>query len=136
MATTTEQILAKATELGRLIADHPAAARMEQAVNKLESDLEAQRLLNDYNRHIQTVAQKEASGRPIEVADKHKLEQLQVQVISNPLLGEVQMAQMDYLDLMRRVDDAMTGHIEDGGTAQGQGPAAASPLVNPDISGR
>jgi cell fate (sporulation/competence/biofilm development) regulator YlbF (YheA/YmcA/DUF963 family) len=130
---TTQEILDKATELGKKIAGHDSARKLEDAMSKLHDDLDAQRLLSDYQRHLQTLGEKEARQQPIEVEDKHKLEDLQGKVIRNTVLRDLQMAQMDYLDLMRRVDEAMTGHIEDGGAAQGQ--AATSPLVNPDITG-
>src|ERR1043165_2883768 len=106
---TTDEIIAKAKELGKLIASHPAAAKFEETVRKLQADVDAQRALNDFNRHLQKIGEKEQAGRPIEVEDKRQLEKLQNAVIRNPLLGAFQMAQMDYLDLMRKVDEAMSG---------------------------
>ena len=104
---TTEQIIDAAGELGKMIGAHETAKRLETIAKKLEADVEAQRVLNDHNRHLQTLAEKEQAGKPIEVEDKRKLEQLQNQVAQNSLLREVQMVQMDYLDLMRRVEAAM-----------------------------
>jgi cell fate (sporulation/competence/biofilm development) regulator YlbF (YheA/YmcA/DUF963 family) len=130
MATTSE-ILNAARELGKLIRTHDAAGKFEASVAALQKDVEAQRVLNDYNRHLNSLAEKEASGRPIEVDDKRKLDQLQQKVIMNPLLQKFQMAQMDYLDLMRRVDEAMTGETE--AAASGSPGPAASPLINPDM---
>lgn len=120
--TSTETILQAARDLGKQIAKHDAAVRLEQAMKKLDDNVDAQRLLNDYNRSTQSIAQKETEGKPIEVEDKHKLKQLQDQVMGNALLGQLQMAQMDYLDLMRRVDQAMSGDV---GDAAKQGPASA-----------
>lgn len=130
---TTQEILDSAAELGKKIASHVSAGKLENAMSKLREDIDAQRLLNDYQRHLHTLAEKESRQQPIEVEDKHKLEDLQGKVIRNAVLRDLQMAQMDYLDLMRRVDEAMTGDIDDGGAGPGQ--AAASPLVNPDIAG-
>ncbi len=131
---TTQEILDSATELGKKIASHDSARKLEDAMSRLRDDVEAQRLLTDYQRHLQTLGEKESRQQPIEVEDKRKLEDLQGKVIRNTILRDLQMAQMDHLDLMRRVDEAMTGDIEDGG-AQGQGHAATSPLVNPDVTG-
>ncbi len=131
---TTQEILDSATELGKKIASHDSARKLEDAMSRLRDDVEAQRLLTDYQRHLQTLGEKESRQQPIEVEDKRKLEDLQGKVIRNTILRDLQMAQMDHLDLMRRVDEAMTGDIEDGG-AQGQGQAATSPLVNPDVTG-
>ncbi|MEM1213098.1 MAG: YlbF family regulator [Planctomycetota bacterium] len=106
---TTEQVLDLARQLGRLIAQHPAAAALDAATQTLEQDTDAQRAANDLNRHTQTLSEKQAAGKPIEVEDKRKLETLQKAVTTSPILGQLQLAQMDYLDLMRRVDQAISG---------------------------
>ncbi len=112
-----QEILKAAGDLGKLIAEHASARKFEETVRKLQADVEAQRVLNDYNRHMSKVAEKEASGKPIEVEDKRQLEKLQAAMVRNPLLREFQVAQMDYLDLMRKVDEAMAG----------SGPEASAP---------
>jgi len=131
---TTQEILDSATELGKKLTGHESARKLEAAMSKLRDDVNAQRLLNDYQRHLHALAEKESRQQPIEVEDKHKLEDLQGKVIRNTVLRDMQMAQMDYLDLMRRVDEAMTGNIENGGAIGEQSPAA-SPMVNPDVTG-
>ena len=118
---TTQEIVQAAQALGKLIATHPAAARFESVMHRLQQDTEAQRALNDLNRLGEKLAQKEMQGQPIEVAEKRQLEQLRARVSTNLLLGEVQMAQMDYLDLMRQVDEAISGPE----------PAAAAPAGTP-----
>ncbi|MEM6332147.1 MAG: YlbF family regulator [Planctomycetota bacterium] len=104
----THEILAQARTLGRLIADHDAAKKMAAAVEKLKEDTDAQRALNDLDRHSQAIAEKEATGQPIEVEDKRKADELQKAVIRNATLRDLQIAQMDYADLMRQVDDALS----------------------------
>jgi cell fate (sporulation/competence/biofilm development) regulator YlbF (YheA/YmcA/DUF963 family) len=127
---TTQEILDAARALGKQIQGHDVARRLETALRALQQDVEAQRVLADYNRHLTALGEKESAGRPIEVADKRKLEELQQKVIMSPKLQQFQMAQMDYLDLMRKVDEAMTGEVEAVGAA-GQG--GGSPL---DLGGR
>lgn len=127
---TTQEILKEAKALGEKIATHDTAKTFEAAVKVLQDDIEAQRILSDYQRHIHTVSEKEAKGEPIEVEDKHKLEELQKGVMRNKNLRDFQMAQMDYLDLMRQVDAAINGVSDKAPPAA----AAASPLVNPDVS--
>ena len=107
--TTTQEVLDAAKKLGSLINEHEAAQRMQQAVERIQQDSEAQRLLNDYNRQVQTIAEKESQGKPIEVEDKRALEKLQNQIASNPTLRQFQIAQMHYVDLMRQVDEAIAG---------------------------
>lgn len=111
---TTQEILKAATDLGKLIASHDAAVKFEESVRKLQADVEAQRVLNDYNRFMNKLGEKEMQGQPIEVEEKKQLEKLQQSVVRNSVLRTFQMAQMDYLDLMRRVDDAMSGGGPEG----------------------
>lgn len=125
---TTQEILDAAGELGTLVNSHAVAVKFEESVKALREDVEAQRTLTDYQRHLTALAEKNATGKPIEVDDKQKLETLQNKVIQTPVLRDFQMAQMDYLDLMRQVDAAITGPSD---AAPG---AASSPIVNPDVS--
>ena len=105
--TSTAQILEAAKKLGTLICEHDAAQKLEKYTGQLRNDTESQRALNDLNRHIQAIAEKESAKKPIEVEDKRKLEALQKSVVSNELLRTLQLAQMDYVDLLRQVDDAI-----------------------------
>ncbi len=122
---TTEEVLQAARNLGSLIRSHEAADRMQQALEKVRQDTDAQRLLNDYNRHLEAVAEKDAQGKPIEVEDKRKLEQLQNRIATTPALRDFQLAQMDYVDLMRQVDQAISDQTPPG-SAPGSTPAPGS----------
>lgn len=122
---TTQEILDASKNLGKLITTHPAAKRMDDLMKKLQADREAQRVLTDFNRHMQMLGQKEQSGRPIEVEDKRKMDLYQTAVAQNLVLRELQIAQMDYLDLMRQVDDLVNGAEGEGAPA-----AAASPIIS------
>ncbi len=127
---TDEQVIKAAKEIGTLLGDHPKVSRLEAAVNKLREDTEAQRALNDLNRHLQSIAEKEMAGQPIEVSDKQKIRDLQNTVVHNLVLQEFQLAQMDYVDLVRKLDDAMYGQSAAaeavGVTGQGGGSAPGS----------
>jgi len=106
---TTDEILKAAGAVGKLVAEHESAKRVEGAIKMLQSDIEAQRLMTDFNRSLQTLSQKEAAGQGITLDDKRKLEDMQRLVVRNPTLRSFQMAQMDYLDLLRKIDEAITG---------------------------
>ena len=115
---TTEEIIAKARELGTMISNHTASTAYHEAMNSLENDVEAQRILTDYKRKAQALSEKEAKGQPIEVEEKHALHDLQSAMAMNPVLSKIQIVQMDYLDLMRKVEQAMAQAAgEDGQTA-------------------
>lgn len=104
-----QDILDQASKLGELIAEHDATKKMESATKAFEADAASQRAMADYQRFAQTLQQKAQAGGAIEVEDKQKLEQLQQAVITNPLLANMQRAEMDYLDLLRKVDGAIVG---------------------------
>ena len=124
-----KEILEQASKLGELIAAHDAAKQLDSATKAFEADVTSQRAMTDYQRFAQTLQQKAQSGAAIEVEDKRKLEELQQGVITNPLLANMQRAEMDYLDLLRKVDGAIVGS---GGAVAGgppQGPPAGSPIM-------
>lgn len=112
---STQEIITAATDLGKLIASHDSAKRFEDVLKKLSQDVDAQRLLNDLNRHATKISQKEMQGQPIEVHEKHEIEKLRQSVARNAVLRDFQVAQMDYVDLMRQVDEAMAGRTGGSG---------------------
>ncbi|WP_432798229.1 YlbF family regulator [Poriferisphaera sp. WC338] len=119
---TTQQILDEARKLGKLIKEQDAAKKLDQAIEALKGDQDAQRVLNDYNRLAAQIAEKEQANKPIEVEEKYQMQELHKSVIMNKVLQDFQVAQMDYADLMRKVDEAMSGGIAPGagGSADGK----------------
>ncbi|MEM8737680.1 MAG: YlbF family regulator [Planctomycetota bacterium] len=101
----TGAVMEAAAELGRKIAAHPASRKMDELVKQLESDVDAQRLAADLDRHREMLIEKERRGDPIEVEDKKKQQALQSSVAMHPVLSGLQMARMDVVDLMRKVDE-------------------------------
>lgn len=132
---TKQDIIDAATKLGKLIADYSVGQKLESAIKKLESDIDAQRAMTDYQRLIQTLSEKEATGKPIEVAEKQKLQTLQNAVVHNLTLQQFQIAQMDYLDLMREVDQVISAQSTglQAASDASQPAAASSPLINPNM---
>lgn len=115
-----QEILDQAAKLGELLAEHDAVKKMEAATKAFEADTASQRGFTDYQRFAQSLQQKAQQGAPIEVEDKRRLEELQQAVINNPLLANMQRAEMDYVDLLRKIDAAIVG--SGGGVAQAAGP--------------
>ena len=123
---TTLEIIDKAQELGKLLGQHEAVTQLESVLKSFQEDVESQRSFNDYQHQIAKIGQKEAEGQPIEVEEKRKLADLQNDVIQNPILREMQVKQMDYLDLMRQVDEAITSQSSIAGLASAAGSADGS----------
>lgn len=119
------KIIEQATKLGELIAEHASAKKLESATKAFEDDVTSQRAMTDYQRYAQALQQKAQQGSPIEVEDKRQLEELQQAVITNPLLANMQQAEMDYIDLLRKVDAAIVG--AGGAAAEAKGASGPPP---------
>jgi len=100
-------LIETARQLGEHIQANLAYQQYHQAVEALEADEQALKMLNDYQAHMDLMAQKQTNQQPIEVEDKQKMSELQKAVVTNEKLKAMQIAQMDYSELMREVDEAM-----------------------------
>jgi cell fate (sporulation/competence/biofilm development) regulator YlbF (YheA/YmcA/DUF963 family) len=121
----TSEILAEAEKLGNLVAQHPAVAKYKAAQKSVSEDPEASRLLREFERLLEQLARQEASGIPVTDAHRTQLESLQSQIMSHIKVKNLNMAQVDFIDLLRRVNQTIQGKLVDVPLAQGQGAAAA-----------
>lgn len=134
-----QEILQEAKKLGDMLAEQDEIQKVRDAMDKLEKDQDAQQIMTQFSQLLQRLAQKEASGQPIEVDEKKQIQTLQTNMAHNLTLQQFQQAQMNYEDLMREVDQAVTGPATEkaglgqtqqaapGGAAPG-GAAGAGPL--------
>jgi cell fate (sporulation/competence/biofilm development) regulator YlbF (YheA/YmcA/DUF963 family) len=122
MPVDTQQIMDAADKLGLMVAQHPAIDKYKQAQKSLADDPDASRLLNDFNRQLMTLARQEESGMPVSDAQRHQLETLQSQLASHLKIKALNMAQVEFIDLLRRVSDAIRSKISD--QPNGPGPGA------------
>jgi cell fate (sporulation/competence/biofilm development) regulator YlbF (YheA/YmcA/DUF963 family) len=102
-----EDIIAHARELGKKIAAHPRCAKFMDAVRAVAQDKEAQQLLRDYQDQTRKIQELEASGKPIEVADKRQLADFQARVASSEKLKVMLKHQADYLEMMNGINGAI-----------------------------
>jgi len=130
MPVDTQQILAEAEKLGRLVAQHPAIARYRDAHRAAVNDPDANRLLNEFNRQLETLARQEASGMPLTDAQRNQLEALQSQIASHLRIKALHVAQVEYVDLLRRVNQAIQRHVAE---ASGDGLRATAPTTGPRV---
>jgi cell fate (sporulation/competence/biofilm development) regulator YlbF (YheA/YmcA/DUF963 family) len=125
MPADMPQILDAADKLGQLIATHPAIERFKQAQKALGEDPDAGRLLNDFNRQLMNLARQEESGMPVTDAQRRTLEGLQGQLATNLKVKALNLAQVEYVDLMRKVSDTIRAKVGEG-TGPAPAPAAAT----------
>jgi len=130
MAVDTDQIMQEAEKLGQLVAQHPAVARYKQAQRSVAEDPEAGRLLTDFDRQLETLGRQEQSGMPVTDAQRMQLESLQSRIISHIKIKNLNMAQTEFVDLLRRITQTiqrpLAGGQPGGGAPGGAGPAAAT----------
>src|SRR5687768_6459319 len=121
MAVDTDQIMQEAEKLGQLVAQHPAVARYKQAQKSVAEDPEAGRLLADFDRQLETLGRQEQSGMPVTDAQRMQLESLQGRIISHIKIKALNMAQVEFVDLLRKVTQTIQKPLVDQPTAGGGG---------------
>ena len=102
-----DDILEEARRLGDLIRRHPRYRRLREADARVRDDGAATEALDAYNKAAVAVQQKEARGRPVEVEDKRNLERLRDAVASNDTVKAFSTAQVDYAEMMQRMNEAI-----------------------------
>jgi len=102
-----EDIITEAAALGKSIAAHPRMKAFAAAARAVAEDTDAQEILKAYQEQIQTLREKEQGGKPIEPAEKHALTESEGKVAGNTLLKAMMKAQADYLEMMKRINDAI-----------------------------
>lgn len=112
-----ENLLDQARRLGQAIAQNERVQAFFAAREVVHRDPSAQALLKDYMAHVDRIRSLEAGGRPIEVADKHKLGDLEQAMAHNAPLKELMRTQADYVELMTRVNQALESFLGGGDAA-------------------
>jgi len=133
MAVDTAQILAEADKLGQLVAQHPAVERYKSAQRAVAEDPDANRTMAEFERQLETLARQESSGMPVTDAQRQQLESLQSRIVSNVKVKNLNMAQVEFIDLLRKVNQAVQSKVVEAGgmgAAGGRGaPAGAGAPV-------
>ena len=104
-------LLAEARKLGELIGNQDAIKNYKELSRQLELDIGAKNLLEQFEQLMEQLSMKEASMQPIEIAEKQKAQSLQQSVAMHPLLKKLIGSQMQYMELMRKVQEAITAGI-------------------------
>jgi cell fate (sporulation/competence/biofilm development) regulator YlbF (YheA/YmcA/DUF963 family) len=132
MAIDTQQILDAAEKLGQMLKDHPAVERFKAAQKAVADDPEAGRLLAEFERQIESLARQEQTGRPVTDAQRMQLEALQSKIVSHIKITNLNLAQVEFVDLLRKVSQTYQRPLADSTgatTAARPKPAAMPPLA-------
>ncbi len=104
-------VLELAKQLGKAVAESDQAKRLRKAEETLNADGGLMQTLKDYRGQVEKIAELEQSNSPVEVEDKHRLEQLQGELYSADAFKEYTAAQAEFADLMRKVNQAIQSEM-------------------------
>jgi len=102
-----DALLDQARLLGKAIAAHPRIRAYDEAQRALQNDADARKLLDEYQQAVRRIHELEAQRKPIEPEDKRRLADCEQRMASNEALQTFVRTQVDYLDLMHRINQAM-----------------------------
>jgi cell fate (sporulation/competence/biofilm development) regulator YlbF (YheA/YmcA/DUF963 family) len=120
MPVDTQQIMDEAAKLGDLVAQHPAVTRYKDARKAVEQDPEASRLLADFSRQMETLERQVQSGREVTDAQQQQLEGLQNRIVSHLKIKAMNLAQVEFVDLLRRITQTIQRPLAEAPPAQQQ----------------
>ena len=127
MPVEETEIVQTAEKLGQLVAQHPSVTKFKAAQKAVSEDAEASRLLGDFDRQLETLARQEQSGMAVTDAQRQQLETLQSRIVSNVKVKNLNMAQVEFIDLLRKVNQAVQSKVvEAGGMGAGAGAGGRS----------
>lgn len=106
-----KEIIEQASNLGKSIAASPAATNLRAARAELEKHAGVLETLKKYQQQADKIGKLEDENKPVEVADKHALQNLHDQLVSSDVFKKFTGAQIEYIDLMRKVSDAMRSQL-------------------------
>ena len=100
-------VIELASRLGKAIADSPEAAGLRAVRDELSAQPELAQTLKDFREQAAKVARLERENKPVEVDDKHRLQELNNKLVASEVFKKFTAAQVEYVDLMRKVNNAI-----------------------------
>jgi len=122
MPVDTQQILDEAAKIGELLLQHPTIARYKQARKAVEEDPEATRLLGELDRQVDAITRQRQSGIAPTDAQQQTMESLQNKIVSHIKIKALNMAQVEFIDLLRKITQTIQRPLSDAPAAPASGP--------------
>jgi cell fate (sporulation/competence/biofilm development) regulator YlbF (YheA/YmcA/DUF963 family) len=117
MPVDTEQVLQAADKLGQMLKDHPIVERYRSAQKAVADDADAGRLLAEFDKQLEALGRQEQSGRPVTDAQRMQLESLQSKIISHIKIKNLNLAQVEFVDLLRKISQTYQRPLAGAGVA-------------------
>ena len=106
-------IIELAQRLGKSISESTQAANLMAARAEMDKQGEIVQLLKDYQAQAGKIAESEHENKPVEVDDKHKLQELHEKLVASDVFKKFTAAQVEYIDLMRQVNETLQKQLAD-----------------------
>ncbi len=129
MPIDTQQIMDEAEKLGRLVAQHPAVERYKQAQKSVAEDSDANRMLGEFDRALENLGRQEQSGMPVSDAQRMQLETLQNRIVSHIKIKNLNLAQVEFVDLLRKITQTIQRPLNDAPEAAARSSSAGGPRI-------
>jgi len=113
MASDTNEIISAAEKLGSLVADHPAVAKYKEAQRAVSSDPESSRLMSEFGQQLEKLMRQEQTGVSVTDAQRQSLESLQSRIASNLKVKALNLAEVEFTDLLRRISQTWQKPLAD-----------------------
>lgn len=120
----TNEIIELAGKVGDMLAAHPATAKYKDAQKAVSTDPEAGRLMGDFQKLLYSLSAQEQQGIPPNDAQERALQTLQSQIASNLRVKALSIAEVDFYDLLRKVNQRMLKPLNAQPGAAGAAPAS------------
>jgi len=123
----------KADALGKMLAEHPAVEKFQQAQKAVSEDADANRLIQECNRQLESLARAQQSGMGITEQQQQQIEMLQGQIMSHLKIKALNLAQVEFVDLLRKVNQGVQRQVasEMSGALGGAAPAGSASSAGP-----
>jgi len=107
-----EQLIEMAKRLGQRIAAHERTLLLKEAQKAVNEDAEAGGLIKQYQQQAEKISQLGREQKPVEVADKHKLREIEQEISANEKLKELTHRQMDFVEMMHKVKQTLDDELK------------------------
>ncbi|MHC4985309.1 MAG: YlbF/YmcA family competence regulator [Planctomycetota bacterium] len=108
-----DEIVKLADQLGKAIADSQAVSKYRAAREAMHADADTSKLLQEFMAQSSKLHKLAQEQKPIEPEDKRTMNDLQAQVAAQDAFKTFSATQVEYIDIMRKVSQAILAHLRD-----------------------
>jgi cell fate (sporulation/competence/biofilm development) regulator YlbF (YheA/YmcA/DUF963 family) len=107
-----DEVIEIAGRLAEAIARNERYAALRSAEKAVQDDADARSLLEAFNEKTMAIVKKEQEMKPVEPSEKREIAALKERIASNETLQALSKAQVDYSEMMNRVNRILFEKLE------------------------